>query len=845
MTITDTRKGIGQLFMCGFHGLEPTKGIIDLIENHNLGSVILFSRNIESPEQVARLTRSLQDIARKAGHKRPLFIAVDQENGVVRRLGKSGTYLPGNMGLGALGSATAAKQVAKATSEELLALGINWNLAPVVDVNNNALNPVIGVRSYSEDPNQVARLGRAQVEGYQEGKVATSIKHFPGHGDTATDSHLGVPVIDKTREELEQVELVPFRQLMSTATSVMVAHMKLPRLGASSHVSSLSPAIVRDMLRKDMGYNGVIITDCLEMDAVKETVGVPNGSLLALQAGNDIVMISHTYEFQRDAFAKVKQEIETVDNIEARLERVAKLKDRFLSWDNVFDNLQPQRDSSAALSKMLYDRIPTIVRNRSNVLPMKPKSTDRVLFLAAHVPTTLAIDSEKEPFNSFYSALQQQHANVEYIIYDEDSSDMSDTISQADWVIVGTANANLHPFQARMVQLAHNIAKDRLAVVAVINPYDLTVFQDVDTYVVTYEYTPPAHEAAVRTLFDATIPSSKLPISLPNLADADTTPVSNIETYNHQNHFKGLVNLWNDVYGADWPLTEDKIDLVLNNTQNGKHWVATDVAGYVIGFVATQMVWDESAKKDTGEILLLAVSSLERNRGVGSQLHKQALTHLQQHDLARIRLGSAAPRFFPGIPQDDASNEGFFARRGWKLDSIVWDLKSMGDALILPEGIMDRMQKEDIHFAAIRPEDIEQLYTFQQRYFPFWLSTYKHHAALGDYQDLIVARENNDTTGRIVGSLLVYTTGQSNNQRTDLIWTDDKLFGKASGGMACVGVASEERGRGIGLGLVAYANQLLKERGVTKAYVDWVELLDFYRRAGYEPWRSYRMATRQ
>lgn len=844
MTITDTRQAIGQLFMCGFHGLEPTPGIIDLIENHNLGSVILFSRNIESPEQVRRLTHSLQDIARKAGHERPLFIAVDQENGVVRRLGQSGTYLPGNMGLGALDSATAAKQVAKATSEELLALGINWNLAPVVDVNNNALNPVIGVRSYGEDPKQVARLGRAQVEGYQEGKVATSIKHFPGHGDTATDSHLGVPVIDKTREELNQVELVPFRHLMSTATSIMVGHMQLPRLGASTHVSSLSPSIVRDLLRKDMGYQGVIITDCLEMDAVKETVGVPNGSLLALQAGNDIVMISHTYEFQRDAFAKVKQEIETVDDIESRLERVAKLKDRFLSWDHVFEDMQPQREQSATLSKMLYDRIPTVVRNRTNVLPMKPKSGDRVLFLAAHVPTTLAIDSEKEPFNSFYSALQQHHDNVEYIIYDENSPDMSDTISQADWIIVGTANANLHPFQARMVQLAHKIAKERLAVVAVINPYDLTVFEDVDTYVVTYEYTPPAHEAAVRTLFGATTPTSRLPISIPNLVTADTTPVYNIELYNHQNHFKGVVDLWNNVYGTDWPLTEDKIDLVLNNTQKGKHWVATDAAGYVIGFVATQMA-PYQEDKEMGEILLLAVSSLERNRGIGSQLHKEALTHLQQHDLSLVRLGSATPRFFPGIPQDDASNEGFFERRGWKLDNTVWDLKSMGDALIIPEGIMDRMQREDIHFAAIRPEDIEQLYTFQRQYFPFWLSTYKHHAALGDYQDLIVARENNDTTGRIVGSLLVYTTGQSSTQRTDLIWTDDKLFGKASGGMACVGVASEERGRGIGLGLVAYANQLLKERGVTKAYVDWVELLDFYRRAGYEPWRSYRIATRQ
>lgn len=429
-------KEIGQLLMCGFDGLEPTPGIIDLIENHNLGSIILFSRNIATPEQVQKLTHSLQQIARNAGHKRPLFIAVDQENGVVRRLGHSGTYLPGNMGLGALGSSTAARNVAMATSKELLTLGMNWNLAPVLDVNNNPLNPVIGVRSYGQDPELVARMGLAQVEGYQRGNVATSIKHFPGHGDTATDSHLGVPVINKTLEELDKTELVPFKKAIEAGgiacpTSVMVAHMLLPYFNKEL-VSSLSPEIVRDLLRRRLGYKGVIITDCLEMDAVKETIGTPKGALMALQAGNDMAMISHTLAFQKDAFKVLYSALEqgqlNEEEIRRSLQRVAKLKDQFLSWDDVLEQKDLKTmgsDEHATLSKELYDRVPTVVTDRKKILPIRPDPKDQILFLGAHVPQTLAVDSEKEPFNSFHASLLKRHANLKYIIYNEDTPDLS------------------------------------------------------------------------------------------------------------------------------------------------------------------------------------------------------------------------------------------------------------------------------------------------------------------------------------------------------------------------------------------------------------------------------------
>src|SRR5215469_13507668 len=260
-------KQIGQLLVAGFRGTTPSPEIIDLIRNYHVGGIILFSRNVQDAQQVLELTHSLQLIAKTAGHATPLLIAIDQENGMVRRLGKGTTQFPGNMALGATGSEQVVYDVAQATGSELKALGINMNLAPVVDVNNNPANPVIGVRSFGEDPHQVARLAAAAVKGYRAAGVISDLKHFPGHGDTAVDSHLALPVISRTLEQLEAIELVPFSSgIEAGADSVMIAHISFPdMLGKSAFYTqqealpaTVSPAIVRGLLREKLGFEGVL-----------------------------------------------------------------------------------------------------------------------------------------------------------------------------------------------------------------------------------------------------------------------------------------------------------------------------------------------------------------------------------------------------------------------------------------------------------------------------------------------------------------------------------------------------------------------------------------------------------
>ncbi|KAI8884240.1 glycoside hydrolase family 3 protein [Backusella circina FSU 941] len=852
MTKVDLKHEVGQLLMCGFDSTEPTEGILDLIRNHNLGSVIYFSRNIESAAQVQKLTLALQRAAKEAGHKRPLFIAVDQENGVVRRLGSSGTYLPGSMALGAIGSSSAASQVARATAKELKVLGMNWNLAPDMDVNNNPLNPVIGVRSFGEDPQLVAKLGIAQVEAYHKSKIATSIKHFPGHGDTATDSHLGVPVIDKDMSDLDKVELVPFYEAIQSKgdaypSSVMTGHISLPKIiKEKNRVACIASEVVTDILRKKLGYQGIAITDCLEMDAVKDTVGTPQGAVLALQAGNDIAMISHTLTYQKDAFKLIYQGLDqggelNETQLTQSLERVAALKDRFLSWDDALtehDLGEIGCQEHVDLSKRLYKDVPTIVRDRENILPFKPESQQKVLFLAAHVPLTLAIDSESEPFNSMYEALKFRHSNTEYVIFNEHTEDLTNKIEAADYVIIGTANGNLHPFQATMVKLGAKHAK-KLAVIAVINPYDLMDFPELSTFIVTYEYTPPAHEAAIAAVFGEIQPLSRLPITIPSHNDTNPSPFC-VEPYHEQQHLEAVYQIWKSVYDPTWPLTLDKFSLVLSRLEQPRHFVVKDPKddSKIVGFAATQNLSDGNH----GQLALVLVEPEYQRRGIGTLLNDTCVDMLKRAGCSNIKLGSSYPRFFCGVPDGNDTlgqeAQAFFKRRGWTFQSgVVYDLIGDLTHYEMPVSIKDRMEKEQITFDVLHEDQVEELFAFQAKYFPYWLWTYQHHIKLGDLQDILVAKEKD---GRIIGSL-VANTKNSHKYRSDLIWRDESLYGPNGGGMACVGVASEERGRGIGIGIVAYANTVLRDRGVDKSYVDWVELVDFYRRTGYETWRSYRL----
>ena len=299
------KKKSGRLFVCGFAGKEPDEQARFLLEDLRIGNWIFFARNVEGHEQVSELCRRmLHDTEQHNGSS--AFMTIDQEGGIVSRIhGDLNTY-PGAMALAALGDENRVQQAARITAGHLRSLGFNMNIAPVCDINSNPENPIIGPRSYGDSSEDVARLALAAMRGYREGGVVPVLKHFPGHGDTAVDSHLSLPQLPHSRELLEERELIPFiRGIEADAPAIMVAHILVPSVDSSGLPASLSREIISDLLRSSLSFKGLVITDCLEMQGVRNQFSTAEATLLALEAGSDLLCISHTAEEQEKGFRAV------------------------------------------------------------------------------------------------------------------------------------------------------------------------------------------------------------------------------------------------------------------------------------------------------------------------------------------------------------------------------------------------------------------------------------------------------------------------------------------------------------------------------------------------------------
>ena len=288
----------GTRVMAGFDGQAASEHAKRLIKDFRVQSLILFKRNVDAPAQVADLVRELQSLALEAGYSRPLLIAIDQEGGRVQRLRAPWTVWPPARRLGELDSEDLTRGMAEAIAWELKACGISLDFAPVVDVDTNPKNPIINDRSFSGDPEQVAKLGAAFIEAMQKSGVAACAKHFPGHGDTDTDSHLDLPVIEHSRSRLDDVELRPFRKAIAAeVAAIMTAHIMVRELDEKVP-ATLSPKVVTTLLRDELGFKGVIVADDLEMKAISVHWPYAISAVLAAKAGCDILPVCEHEEAQ-------------------------------------------------------------------------------------------------------------------------------------------------------------------------------------------------------------------------------------------------------------------------------------------------------------------------------------------------------------------------------------------------------------------------------------------------------------------------------------------------------------------------------------------------------------------
>ncbi|WP_145148925.1 beta-N-acetylhexosaminidase [Paenibacillus xylanexedens] len=526
---------VGQLLMCGFHGQHADEQITRLIRDHHVGGVIYFRRNVQSVDQLTRLSEELRGIAGEAGDL-PLMISVDQEGGMVARIDKEGvTQVPGNMALGATGNPDYTLECARILGRELKRTGIDMNLAPVVDVNNNALNPVIGVRSYGENAESVAAHGAAAITGYQSQGIAATAKHFPGHGDTAVDSHLGMVTVPHDRNRLEQIELLPFRRAIEAGVdAIMTAHVIFPAIEPEPIPATLSRKVLTGLLREEMGFEGIIITDCLEMHAISKPYGVAEAAIRAVEAGADLILVSHTLQ---DQVAAVEAIIEAVRTGRISEEIINKALERIITWKAArcgyretglvspetnetaeAVNIEPV-DSTESIESTLFNIASnsiTVVHNEG-LLPLDPEQDVYVIW--PEVVQRTEVDEPWSHTDSLGVALSQLRGRVrERKITTQPSYDEADRILkdvlEAEQVIVCTYTSSGHLPKGQRYLVEKLSENHSLIVVALRNPYDLLEISLPGSYVCTYENTPTVVRALSLVLTGELEPTGSLPVRL-------------------------------------------------------------------------------------------------------------------------------------------------------------------------------------------------------------------------------------------------------------------------------------------------------------------------------------------
>lgn len=526
MTNLFADQGIGQKLMLAFEGFEAPIRILETLKCREVGGFTLFRHwNVESPAQVGALTESLQAAAAEAG-RAPLLIAADQEGGQFVALGEETTRFPGNMALGATRDLDLARRVGYAQGRELAAMGVNVNYGPVCDVNTNPHNPSVGARAFGDDPTLVADLAAALIAGLQAVGVAATAKHFPGNGDSGVDPHYGVPVLPHGRERLEQVEFPPFQAaIRAGARLMMTAHVGVPALTSDETLpATLSRTLMHDLLREEMGFRGVLISDAFNMKAISQGAGQLVDAIVAVRAGVDLLLLPADAEVQERIYEGLRladsRGLVEDHHLRPSLDRVLALK----HW--VASHAQPDLDvigcpEHRQLEHEVAQRAVTLVRNRAGLLPLRLPADAAVAAIMPEPKDLTPADTSSLVQPTLAQSMRAYHPRVEEFIMGHpptaaEIAALKERAAEYDLLVVGTMSAHLQPEQAALVQelLATGVP---LIASAMRTPYDLLAYPQADSYVCTYSIQPCAMEALVAALWGDIPFRGRLPVTIPEL----------------------------------------------------------------------------------------------------------------------------------------------------------------------------------------------------------------------------------------------------------------------------------------------------------------------------------------
>ncbi|TME27239.1 MAG: hypothetical protein E6I64_07090 [Chloroflexi bacterium] len=517
VAVLSLERKVGQLMSVAFHGTKITSALESMIRDKGIGGVILYSENFTDTSSLKQLIVDLSRIAREA-RSIPLFFEMDQEGGAVARIGTGATILPGQMALAATPDPTASVMKAVSiTASELTAIGVNWNFAPDADVNDEPTNPVIGNRSFSSDPARVQVLVTAALRAYASANFLACAKHFPGHGSTTVDSHTGLPRIDADQATLDRVELAPFRAAIAARVpAIMSAHIVVPALDPTPDLPvTLSRRVLTDLLRGALGFDGVIVTDDLEMGALA-SVGEATAGLRAFQAGADFLLFRFDESAPVEAHRRIVDAVRSGTIASARLEesvrRVVNLKRAYSIYLGQRAAPPPDLEGNGRIALDLARDSITLLRNRG-VLPLRGRT-----LVVAPANADVAV-LPNQPGLSAVFARKRPDAVTQTVTLHPSAADIGRAVAAArgaDAVVVATTDLFANNEQR---QLVSELSRESTPVVMVSlrGPYDIASQPDVAAYLCAYDGREPSLAAVTEVLLGERRPAGSLPVEIPGL----------------------------------------------------------------------------------------------------------------------------------------------------------------------------------------------------------------------------------------------------------------------------------------------------------------------------------------
>ena len=507
----------GQLMSVAFHGTKITPALEAMIRGRSVGGVILFAENFDG--EAAKLKTLVADLSKIAAEAKtvPLFFSIDQEGGAVVRIANGATILPGNMALAATPDPVDSIRKAVAiTARDLRAVGVNFDFAPDADVNNEPRNPIILNRSFGSDPQRVAALVRASTQAFADAKFICCAKHFPGHGATTTDSHTGLPLLDVSRSRLDAVELVPFKAAIAAGVpAIMSAHIRIPALDPTPDLPvTLSRRVMTDLIRKELGFEGLLVTDDLEMGALTQTRSESQAGYDAFLAGADFLLFRFDEAAQTDAHDRLTRGITSDAAALARsgesVARILAVKERFGILDAAGPAGTAGSDADRATADELARLSITVLRAgglplRGRIFAVSPLNPD--IALVAGQPTLGAVLAQRLP-----------NVTAQTITLSPSQADIDRAVASAraaDVVVLGSADLFSYPQQAALAQALQAVKPTVL--VSLRSPYDILSAPAVSGYVCAYTGREPTLRALADVLSGARAPSGTLPVDVPGV----------------------------------------------------------------------------------------------------------------------------------------------------------------------------------------------------------------------------------------------------------------------------------------------------------------------------------------